>query len=610
VGAVAAALLLTSCSGSPTPDEAIGALRTVAGGTAITVPALWAAKTPDGTYDGGIEPAEVIVSDDSDGAGYVVDLASIEAQGAGPSWEAATASAAAFATLFSGADPARVSLTFTITGPIDGPSAGGLLTCGLLAAFSGIPFQPSVTMTGTITPDGSIGIVGYIPRKVQAAAEAGYRTVVIPAEAVRDPLVLDDGRTLDELAESLGVTLVPVRNVGEAFAALTGRSSFYPAAPMPELGPGVSSTAASVAAAAVDRLGDRLANAPAGVDPAILSLSESAYQSATDALAAGRAELAYGYAAFASERLVRAAADARMRALIDSEGIESARAVVVQAADDLAARAIEQASRLAAVEPPGLEWQSSAPTMLSWPAFGLVVGRSARAGAPSVQDPETLVALARILAEERLALTEALPDAETILTSSAESPARPSAIGTLDAYSALYEEATRANHQYARDVLGQERLDAGFADPGLAGVTIDLDNIAAELRTSSASRFGEAATRTAVGMTGFWLSAAAVASAQAYGTEQPVVTDARRAFASDAQDASVDAATGTVASLASPLGARGIEPALPIWSARWSSEVATAYRGTPWSAEANWLAQGDLWFDVMQLLMLQVMARE
>jgi uncharacterized protein len=196
---IAGALALSSaCSGTSTPPDAqIGALRTTDSGTAITVPALWAAPRSNGTADGGIEPTQVIVQADATKAGYTVDLSSIEAQGAGPSWEAATASAAAFATLFSGVDPAKVSLGFTITGPIDGPSAGGLLTCGLLAAFSGVPFTPGVTMTGTISPDGSIGTVGYIPRKVQAAAEAGYRTVIIPAEAVRDPIVLADGRTLD-----------------------------------------------------------------------------------------------------------------------------------------------------------------------------------------------------------------------------------------------------------------------------------------------------------------------------------------------------------------------------------------------------------------------------
>jgi hypothetical protein len=161
---VTTALLATlGACGSPSDTAGsgdIGQLRIEDGGTAITVPALWAAKRADETYDGGIEPAQILVSTDASQAGYTVDLASIEAKGAGPSWEAATASAAAFATMFSGKDPSQVALNFTITGPIDGPSAGGLLTCGLLAAFAGVSFKPGVTMTGTISPEGSIGIVG------------------------------------------------------------------------------------------------------------------------------------------------------------------------------------------------------------------------------------------------------------------------------------------------------------------------------------------------------------------------------------------------------------------------------------------------------------------
>ena len=36
-------------------------------------------------------------------------------------------------------------------------------------------------MTGTISPDGSIGPVGLIPFKLKAAAEAGFETVLLPA---------------------------------------------------------------------------------------------------------------------------------------------------------------------------------------------------------------------------------------------------------------------------------------------------------------------------------------------------------------------------------------------------------------------------------------------
>src|SRR5438093_241096 len=63
---------------------------------------------------------------------------------------------------------------------IGGPSAGATLTVGAIAALEGWDVAPDVLMTGTINPDGSVGPVGGIPEKAQAAADAGVKRFLFP----------------------------------------------------------------------------------------------------------------------------------------------------------------------------------------------------------------------------------------------------------------------------------------------------------------------------------------------------------------------------------------------------------------------------------------------
>ncbi|NPA47883.1 MAG: ATP-dependent protease [Thermococci archaeon] len=63
---------------------------------------------------------------------------------------------------------------------IGGPSAGGTMTVGIIAALKGWKLKPDVMMTGMINPDGTIGPVGGILEKASAAAEAGMKIFLIP----------------------------------------------------------------------------------------------------------------------------------------------------------------------------------------------------------------------------------------------------------------------------------------------------------------------------------------------------------------------------------------------------------------------------------------------
>ena len=63
---------------------------------------------------------------------------------------------------------------------IGGPSAGGTMTVGIIAALEGWSVNPEVMMTGMINPDGTIGPVGGILEKAAAAHEAGVKLFLIP----------------------------------------------------------------------------------------------------------------------------------------------------------------------------------------------------------------------------------------------------------------------------------------------------------------------------------------------------------------------------------------------------------------------------------------------
>ncbi len=113
-----------------------------------------------------------------------------------------------------------VTITLEFSGNIDGPSAGGVTCLAILSALDGRTLPDDFAMTGTILPDGTIGVVGGIPEKMRAAARSGVRRIFIPAflRIVKDPQGEDVD--LSRLAEELKVELYRVTNISEAYAIL------------------------------------------------------------------------------------------------------------------------------------------------------------------------------------------------------------------------------------------------------------------------------------------------------------------------------------------------------------------------------------------------------
>jgi ATP-dependent Lon protease len=70
--------------------------------------------------------------------------------------------------------------------PKEGPSAGITIVTGIVSALKNVPIRHDVAMTGEITIMGKVLGVGGILAKLQAAIEAGIKTVIMPKENEKD----------------------------------------------------------------------------------------------------------------------------------------------------------------------------------------------------------------------------------------------------------------------------------------------------------------------------------------------------------------------------------------------------------------------------------------
>ncbi len=126
---------------------------------------------------------------------------------------------------------------------IGGPSAGGALTVATIAAINKWPLKHGVVMTGMINPDESIGPVGGIPYKLEAAAASNATLFLIPqgqgtvtikktVTTSKGALIIPEEKeeTVDvvELGKKLNVTVKEVNTIQDAFLAFTGRELTKP----------------------------------------------------------------------------------------------------------------------------------------------------------------------------------------------------------------------------------------------------------------------------------------------------------------------------------------------------------------------------------------------
>lgn len=122
--------------------------------------------------------------------------------------------------LFSHRDPRTVDITidFKVSSSIGGPSAGGFIAGTILALLEGFALDTrNTTMTGMVSVTGLVLPVAGIPNKVRAAAEKGYKRVLLPQPWLEDMNYTSTRATIVE-----GVTVEPVCSIVDTMYRLTG----------------------------------------------------------------------------------------------------------------------------------------------------------------------------------------------------------------------------------------------------------------------------------------------------------------------------------------------------------------------------------------------------
>jgi len=92
--------------------------------------------------------------------------------------------------------------------PKDGPSAGAAICNTIVSAFTGIPVNKNIAMTGELTLRGMVTPIGGLKEKLLAAVRGGIKTVLIPEKNVKD---------LEDIPDAIknAVEIIPVSKVDE-----------------------------------------------------------------------------------------------------------------------------------------------------------------------------------------------------------------------------------------------------------------------------------------------------------------------------------------------------------------------------------------------------------
>mgnify|MGYP000501253195 CR=1 FL=1 len=98
---------------------------------------------------------------------------------------------------------------------VDGPSASITVATAVISALEDVPVDQTVAMTGSLSVRGDVLPVGGVTHKIEAAAKAGFETVIIPAANEQDVMIEEEYREM--------VEVVPVSHISEVLdVALAG----------------------------------------------------------------------------------------------------------------------------------------------------------------------------------------------------------------------------------------------------------------------------------------------------------------------------------------------------------------------------------------------------
>ena len=100
-----------------------------------------------------------------------------------------------------------------------GSSASSAIAVGIIAAWRGDAIRSGVVITGVIATDGRIEEVGDLPAKLQGAATANMRSMLVPKGEAKTP-----EWDLFELGQQRSINVVEVGTLREAYEFMTGIS--------------------------------------------------------------------------------------------------------------------------------------------------------------------------------------------------------------------------------------------------------------------------------------------------------------------------------------------------------------------------------------------------
>ena len=92
---------------------------------------------------------------------------------------------------------------------VEGDSASISIATAVISAMEGVPVKQTVAMTGSLSVRGDVMPVGGVTQKIEAAAQAGIKTVLIPQSNMGDVLI-------DEAFKGK-IEIIPVSNISEVF---------------------------------------------------------------------------------------------------------------------------------------------------------------------------------------------------------------------------------------------------------------------------------------------------------------------------------------------------------------------------------------------------------
>ena len=203
----------------------------------VTVYAPAVASTEDG-YVGVISTVTVTIQSNGSGRVFVdtLPLTEVDMQGSAR-LAVKVASALVENDENCNVDPSSFDYFFVVrtSSPIiGGPSAGGIMTAATISLLENWEMDNYTVMTGMINPDGSIGPIGGIPQKIDAANSVGATHFLIPkGQGTYTEMVattIDGWITLkpvtrniaDYAMDNYGIAVTEVEDIYEALENFTG----------------------------------------------------------------------------------------------------------------------------------------------------------------------------------------------------------------------------------------------------------------------------------------------------------------------------------------------------------------------------------------------------